>query len=81
MVGIFVAFIVFSLHMPEKNAHMDDPVCCSSVCFSSRTIRQILMQFCVILCPWRSPQIGTFQFHTFASSTLTDALCATTEML
>jgi len=81
MVGMFVLVIVCSLHMPEKNAHRDDPVCSSSVYFSSRTVGQILMKFCVIVCHWSSPQIGTFLFPTFASSTLADALCATTEML
>jgi hypothetical protein len=35
MISIFVAVIVCSLHMPEKTAHRDDSVCCSSVCFSS----------------------------------------------
>ena len=33
------------------------------------------------VCHWRSPQIGTVQFHTFGSSTLADAQCATVEML
>jgi hypothetical protein len=81
MVGTFVSVIVCSLHMPEKNAHRDGPVCCSSVCVSSRTVGQILIKFCVIICHWRSPQIDTFQFISFVSSTLADALCATTEML